>query len=113
MVICALPLVSVAAAEVYVPLLNVTEPVGVGLPLPPLTATVTASDCATVILDAAGVTVTVGVTTVATKLAVTVILPFNVTLQVTVVAVVQPVHEEKVLPFAVVGAVSVIDAPES
>jgi hypothetical protein len=39
----------------------VTEPVGVGLPLPPLTATITVKACAVVMLDAEGVTVTVGV----------------------------------------------------
>jgi len=36
-------------------------PVGVGLPLPPLTATVTESACAGVMLAGDGVTVTVGV----------------------------------------------------
>ena len=56
-----LPLVRVAAAEVYVPLLRITEPVGVGLPLPPLTTIVTVKDLAVVILNADGVTVTVGV----------------------------------------------------
>jgi hypothetical protein len=44
-----------------VPLLKIAEPVGVGELLPPLTATVTVSGCAVVILDADGVTVTVGV----------------------------------------------------
>jgi hypothetical protein len=43
------------------PLLKVTEPVGVGLPLMPLTPMVTVSDCAVVMLDEPGVTVTVGV----------------------------------------------------
>jgi hypothetical protein len=58
--IVALPEVSVVAVEVYAPLVNVTEPVGVALPEVPLTATVTESDCAVVMLDAEGVTVTVG-----------------------------------------------------
>ena len=38
----------------------VTEPVGVGLPVPPATATVTVSGCAVAILNADGFTVTVG-----------------------------------------------------
>jgi hypothetical protein len=58
----ALPEVSIVAAEVYVPLLTVTDPVGVALPEPPLTATVTESDCAVVILDAEGETVKTGAT---------------------------------------------------
>ena len=49
--IVALPLLRAIAAEV----------VGVGLLLPPLTATVTVSGCVVVMLDADGVTVTVGV----------------------------------------------------
>ena len=61
MLIVALPLLKVIAAEVYPPLLNVTDPVGVGLPLPPFTETVTVSGCAVVMLEADGVTVTVGV----------------------------------------------------
>jgi hypothetical protein len=40
---------------------RVIEPVGIGLPLPPLTATVADSVCAVVMLDGLGVTVTVGV----------------------------------------------------
>ena len=59
-VIVALPLLSVVAAEVYVALVSVTEPVGLGLPDPPLTVTVTIVDCAEVILAGEGVTVTVG-----------------------------------------------------
>jgi hypothetical protein len=55
------PLLRVAAADVYVPLVSVTEPVGVGFPVPPLTATATVSACAVVMLDADGVTVNVGV----------------------------------------------------
>ena len=61
MLIVALPFVSVAAAEVYLPLVNATEPVGVGLPLPPLTATVTISDCTMVMLDEDGVSVNAAV----------------------------------------------------
>jgi hypothetical protein len=38
----------------------------VGVPLEPETATVTESDCAVVMLEAAGVTVTVGVTSAVT-----------------------------------------------
>jgi len=59
MPICALPPESVAAAEVYEPLLSITEPVGV--PLEPPTDTVTCNDCVVVMLCEAGVTVTVGV----------------------------------------------------
>ena len=59
-VITALPLLSAVADDVYVPPVSVTEPVGVGLPDPPLTATVTMVDCAVVILAGDGVTVTVG-----------------------------------------------------
>jgi hypothetical protein len=44
-----------------VPPLNVTFPVGVGLPEPPLTVTVTPSDWVVVMLVEAGVTVTAGV----------------------------------------------------
>jgi hypothetical protein len=39
----------------------VTEPVAVGLPLPPLTATVTVNPWTVVMLDGEGVTVTDGV----------------------------------------------------
>ncbi len=39
---------------------RVTEPVGGGLPLPPLTVIVTESVCAVVMLGGLGVTVTVG-----------------------------------------------------
>ena len=45
-------------------------PVGVGLPLPPLTATVTDSGCAVVMLDEDGVTVKVGVPCCAVRVAV-------------------------------------------
>ena len=37
----ALPLLNDVAPEEYVPLVNAIEPVGVGAPLPPLTAMVT------------------------------------------------------------------------
>jgi hypothetical protein len=57
----ALPPVSVVAAEVYVPLLSVTVPVGVGLLLPPLKFTVTITACAILTLARDGVTATVGV----------------------------------------------------
>jgi hypothetical protein len=66
MLIVALPLPRVAAAEVYPPPLSVTVPVGVGLPVPPLTATVTERGCAVVMLEADGVTATVGVVFAAT-----------------------------------------------
>jgi hypothetical protein len=59
MVMVALPPLSVVAVEVYVPPVRVTVPVGV--PELPLTVTVTLSDCAAVMLDDAGVTVTEGV----------------------------------------------------
>jgi hypothetical protein len=58
--IVALLLVSVVAADVYVPLVRIIEPVGVGFPLPPLTATVTDTASAVVTLDEDGVTTTVG-----------------------------------------------------
>ena len=45
------------------PLASVTVPVGVRLPLPPLTATVTVMGAAEVIVAGAGVKVTVGVVT--------------------------------------------------
>lgn len=56
----AFPEASTVAAEAYVPLERVTEPVGVGLPLPPLTLTETLKACAVVTVGAEGVTVTVG-----------------------------------------------------
>ena len=43
------------------PLVKVTAPVGVGLPVPPLTVTVTIVDCAVVMLEGDGETVTAGV----------------------------------------------------
>jgi hypothetical protein len=61
MLIVALPLLRVAAAEVYPPPLSVTVPVGLELPVPPLTATATVRGCAVVMLEEDGVTVTVGV----------------------------------------------------
>ena len=63
-VMTALPLLSVVAADVYVPLVMVTEPVGV--PPPPLTVTVTMVDCAAEILAGDGETATVGVVSVVT-----------------------------------------------
>jgi hypothetical protein len=60
MLIVALPLVKVVDDEVYPPPLNVTDPVGVGFPLPPLTTTVTVRACVDMMLEADGVTVTVG-----------------------------------------------------
>jgi hypothetical protein len=59
--IVALPLVRVVAVEVYPPPVSNTVPDGVGLPLPPFTATVTVKGRDPVMLDADGVTVTVGV----------------------------------------------------
>jgi hypothetical protein len=61
MTIDVLPLLSVVAADVYVPLLSVIVPVGVGLLPPPLTVSATVNDCAVVMLVRDGVTVTVGV----------------------------------------------------
>jgi hypothetical protein len=61
MLIVALPPLRVTAPEEYVPLVRVTEPVGVGLLLPPVTATITDNACVAVMLDEPGVTVTVGV----------------------------------------------------
>lgn len=58
-VIVALPPLSAVAVEEYVPPVRVMAPVGV--PELPLTVTVTLSDCAVVMLDDAGVTVTEGV----------------------------------------------------
>ena len=57
--IVALPAVRVVADDVYPPPERITLPVGVAPD--PLTATVTLSVWATVMLDAPGVTVTVGV----------------------------------------------------
>jgi hypothetical protein len=60
----AAPLLSVVAEEEYVPLVSVTEPVGVAWPELPLTVTATVRSCAVVMVAAPGVTVTVGVTSV-------------------------------------------------
>ena len=68
MLMVALPPLSVAGAEAKPPPVSVTEPVGVGLPLPPFTTTVTERGCTVVMLEEAGVTVTVGVIFVALKL---------------------------------------------
>jgi hypothetical protein len=89
-------------------------PVGVALPLAPLTAAVTVKACVAVMLDEDGVRVMVGVVfTGVAKLAVTVVLEFRVTVQVLVLAEVHPVHEEKLFPAVVAGAVRVTVVPES
>lgn len=54
----ALPWLNVSALEVLV---RVIDPVGVGVPLPPITATATERLCAVVMLFENGVTVIVGV----------------------------------------------------
>jgi hypothetical protein len=59
--IVATPLLRVVDSEVYVPLVSITEPVVVGLPLPPLTATAMVRAWVVVMLVEDGVTVTVGV----------------------------------------------------
>jgi hypothetical protein len=67
MLIVVLPLLSATAADVYVPLVNVTEPVGVGAVTEAgggsvkLTATQIVSPCTVVTLVADGVTLTMGV----------------------------------------------------
>jgi hypothetical protein len=61
MLMMALPPVKAVDAEAYPPPVSVTEPVGVGLPPPPLTAMVTVKPCALVMLLEDGVTVTVGI----------------------------------------------------
>lgn len=61
MLMVALPLVRAVAAEVYVPLVSVTKPAGMDLPVPPLTLICTERACDGEMLDADGVTVTVGV----------------------------------------------------
>ena len=62
MLMVALPFVSAeAGAELYVPLVRITEPVGVALAPPPATVTVTESACRVVTLADEGVAVTVGV----------------------------------------------------
>jgi hypothetical protein len=60
-VIVAVPPTSCVAADSYPPPVTVTVPVGVALPLPPLTTAVTVKACVVVILVADGVTVTAGV----------------------------------------------------
>src|ERR1019366_9932637 len=61
MLIVATPLVSGVAAEAYVPLVRITEPVGVALPAPPLTVIVIGNaDVETMLLED-GMTVIVGV----------------------------------------------------
>jgi hypothetical protein len=61
MMMVAVPLLRVAALDVYPPPDTATEPVGVALPLPPATTTVRVSDWLFVIAEAEGVTVTAGV----------------------------------------------------
>jgi hypothetical protein len=61
MLIVAPPPLIVVAAEEKFPLVSVTEPVGVGLPVPPLMATATVNDWAVVMLEEDGVVVTLGV----------------------------------------------------
>lgn len=56
-----LPFTGPGPATVFVPIAIVSEPVGVGLPVPPLTATVTVRICAVVIVDGENVADTVGV----------------------------------------------------
>jgi hypothetical protein len=53
-----LPFVRVVAAKIWLVVLSVTEPVGVGVPL---TVTVTDNACPVVMLSRDGVTVTAGV----------------------------------------------------
>ena len=60
--IVELPLLSVIEGDVYVPLVSITVPVGVGLLPPPLTVTVTVSACMVLMLEDDGETMTVGVT---------------------------------------------------
>jgi len=58
------PLLSVVGAELKAPLVTITEPVGVGLPLPPFTTMATENACVVVTLETDGVTVIVGVAAV-------------------------------------------------
>jgi len=59
-VIVALPLLKAVDGEVNVPDESVTEPVGMGFPPPPLTATVALNPCVVLMDSGEGVTVTVG-----------------------------------------------------
>ena len=61
MLMVALPLCKVVAEEVKPPPVSVTVPVGAGLPLTRLTATVAVNPCAVVMLDEGSVTATAGV----------------------------------------------------
>jgi len=61
MVMFALAFTSVAGDEVYEPDVTVTDPVGVGLPVPPLTVAVSVSGSVDATLGDCGVTVTDGV----------------------------------------------------
>ena len=69
MLMVAEPEPRVFAAEVKPPPVIVTDPVGTGAPLPPLTATDTISACVVVMLEVDGVTVTVGVAFATVKVA--------------------------------------------
>jgi hypothetical protein len=75
MLMVALPLLSVEADDANEPLLKVTEPVGVAAPDPPATDTATDKACEAVMLEAEGVTVTVGVTNPAGAATVTEAVP--------------------------------------
>lgn len=48
------PAANATAEEEYPPLVSVTDPVGVRLPLPPLTVMLTPKACALLMLDAEG-----------------------------------------------------------
>jgi hypothetical protein len=56
-----LPLLSAVVAEEYPPLVTTTDPLGVGFPAPPLTATTTESDWSLLRVVDEGVTVIAGV----------------------------------------------------
>ena len=71
-VIIALPPARVVAAEAYPPPLRTTEPVGAEPPLPPAKVMVTNNDCVVVMLEGDGDTVTVGVTSAAATVKVSV-----------------------------------------
>jgi hypothetical protein len=62
MMMVTVPAVNGVGAALKLPLVSVTDPVGVGALAPPLTVTVTDSGWAVVMLESAGVTITVGIT---------------------------------------------------
>jgi hypothetical protein len=66
MIIVALPLLSATADELYVPAARITVPVGVLLPVPPVTRTITGRLSVTATVDEAGITVRMGVIFVTT-----------------------------------------------